>query len=139
MEKRILRKSEDNPSFSTRSIARTIGVLYDKLETQLRALETLGVTSEKYKAMMYPLVEATLPEALIKEWERTRSRVEDKIKPNILGNLLEFLLSEVEDDERLQLARSGFAKDQELQIIKPKDKIPTTACIVKKKQAMHVL
>ncbi|XP_055944574.1 uncharacterized protein LOC129975535 [Argiope bruennichi] len=80
--------------------------------------------------MLYPLVESALPEDLIKEWERTRSRVENKVKPNILGNLLEFLRSEVESDERLQLARSGFAKDQEFQRIKPKDKIPTAACIV---------
>ncbi|XP_055936622.1 uncharacterized protein LOC129966232 [Argiope bruennichi] len=79
--------------------------------------------------MLYPLVESALPEDLIKEWERTRSRVENKVKPNILGNLLEFLRSEVESDERLQLARSGFAKDQEFQRIKPKDKIPTAACI----------
>ncbi|KAF8785659.1 hypothetical protein HNY73_011174 [Argiope bruennichi] len=94
----------------------------------LRALETLRVTPEKYEAMLYPLVESALPEDLIKEWELTRSRVENKVKPNILGNLLEFLRSEVESDETLQLARSGFAKDQEFQRIIPKD--PTAACIV---------
>lgn len=32
--------------------------LYDKLESQLRALESLGVTSDKYAAMLYPMVES---------------------------------------------------------------------------------
>ncbi|KAF8773572.1 hypothetical protein HNY73_016223 [Argiope bruennichi] len=73
---------------------------------------------------------SALPENSIKEWERTGSSVENKNKPNILRDLLEFLRSEVESDKRLQLVRSGFDKDQEFQRIKPKDKIPTTACIV---------
>ncbi|XP_055928137.1 uncharacterized protein LOC129959343 [Argiope bruennichi] len=81
--------------------------------------------------MLYPLVESSLPEEIIKEWERTRSRVENKVKPNILGNLLEFLRAEVKNDERLQLARSGFAKDQVFRRIKPKDKTPTAACIIR--------
>ncbi|CAG7832496.1 unnamed protein product [Allacma fusca] len=40
----------------------SISSLYDKLETQLRALESLGVTQDKYAAMLYPLVESCLPE-----------------------------------------------------------------------------
>ncbi|GBL93828.1 hypothetical protein AVEN_153599-1 [Araneus ventricosus] len=88
------------------------------------------MTSEKYEAMLYFLVESTLPEDRIKGWERTRSTVENKNKANIFGNLLEFLRSEVESDERLQLARSCFAKDQEFQMFKLTDKIPTEACIV---------
>jgi len=31
--------------------------IYDKLETQLRALETLGVTTDMCAAMLFPLVE----------------------------------------------------------------------------------
>jgi len=31
--------------------------LYDRIETQLRALETLGVATDKYAAMLFPLVE----------------------------------------------------------------------------------
>ncbi|GBM40654.1 hypothetical protein AVEN_111282-1 [Araneus ventricosus] len=80
--------------------------------------------------MLYPLVESAQPEDLIKEWERLRSWVENKDKANILGNLLEFLRSKVESDERSQLVGSGFAKDQEFQRFKLKDKIPTAACIV---------
>lgn len=33
-----------------------LSTLYDQLETQLRALESLGVTTDKYAAMLYPLV-----------------------------------------------------------------------------------
>ncbi|GBM15947.1 hypothetical protein AVEN_270615-1 [Araneus ventricosus] len=80
--------------------------------------------------MLYLLLESVLPEDLIKEWKRMRSRVENKDKRNILGNLLEFLQSEVGNDERLQFAWSGFAKDQEFKRIKLKDKIPTATCIV---------
>lgn len=35
--------------------------LNDKLEIRLRALETLGVTTEKYAAMLYPIVESCMP------------------------------------------------------------------------------
>ncbi|GBM98182.1 hypothetical protein AVEN_135157-1 [Araneus ventricosus] len=80
--------------------------------------------------MLYLLVELALPEVLIKEWERTRSRVENKDRTKILGNLLEFLRSEVESEERLQFARSGSAKDQEFLRFKLKDEIATAACIV---------
>lgn len=44
----------------------TISSLYDKLETQLHGLESLGVTSDKYAAMLYPLVESALPEEILK-------------------------------------------------------------------------
>ncbi|KAF6216493.1 hypothetical protein GE061_000835 [Apolygus lucorum] len=33
--------------------------LFDRLSTQLRALESLGVTKEKYAAMLFPMVEST--------------------------------------------------------------------------------
>ncbi|XP_035205737.1 uncharacterized protein LOC118180775 [Stegodyphus dumicola] len=36
--------------------------LYDNLEQQIQALETLGVTTDKSAALLYPLVESCLPE-----------------------------------------------------------------------------
>lgn len=45
-----------------------ISSLYDKLETQLRALDSLGVTREKFSAILYPLVESSLPEELLRVW-----------------------------------------------------------------------
>ncbi|GFT56539.1 uncharacterized protein TNCV_3508831 [Trichonephila clavipes] len=44
--------------------------LYDKIESQLRALESLGVTKEKYAAMLFPLVESCLPAEILRAWER---------------------------------------------------------------------
>ncbi|GIY52759.1 hypothetical protein CEXT_6381 [Caerostris extrusa] len=40
--------------------------LYDRIETQLRALESLGVTTEKYAAMLFPLVESCLSEEVLR-------------------------------------------------------------------------
>ena len=36
--------------------------LYDKLESNFRALESIGMTSDKYTAMLFPLVESCIPE-----------------------------------------------------------------------------
>ncbi|GFV56471.1 histone H3.3 [Trichonephila clavipes] len=44
--------------------------LYDKIEAQLRALESSGVTKEKYAAMLFPLVESCLPAEILRAWER---------------------------------------------------------------------
>ena len=43
-----------------------LAVLYDKLEAQLRALDTLGVTSDTCAAIFYPLVESCFPEELLR-------------------------------------------------------------------------
>lgn len=50
-----------------------ICVLYDKLETQLRALETLGVTSDKCSAMLFPLIESCFSPELLRAWQRSAS------------------------------------------------------------------
>ena len=44
--------------------------LYDLLESHLRALESIGITSEKYAAMLFPLVESCIPEELLRAWLR---------------------------------------------------------------------
>ncbi|UYV67608.1 hypothetical protein LAZ67_5001360 [Cordylochernes scorpioides] len=49
--------------------------LYDRLETQLRALETLGVARDKFAAMLYPLVESALPEDTLRTEVKGESRV----------------------------------------------------------------
>ncbi|XP_031334021.1 uncharacterized protein LOC116164034 [Photinus pyralis] len=69
--------------------------LYDKLETQLRALETLGVTTEKAANASI----ANLSDAIQRE----------EIKPaRRLANLMAFLKREVEGEERIALAAEGF-------------------------------
>jgi hypothetical protein len=42
----------------------TLSSLYDRIETQLRALDTLGVTTDKTAAMLFPLVESCLSESM---------------------------------------------------------------------------
>ncbi|XP_044757073.1 uncharacterized protein LOC123315444 [Coccinella septempunctata] len=109
----VLKQTMDNTSMS-------LSNLYDKLETQLRALESLGVTKEKYAAMLYPLVESSLPNDTLKAWERYRSsnEVNNISNPNEIGKsicgsdnlsfLLDFLRSEVESEKRINLAQSSF-------------------------------
>jgi hypothetical protein len=44
--------------------------LYDKLESYLRAVESIGMTTEKYAAMLFPMVESSIPEDILKVWLR---------------------------------------------------------------------
>lgn len=83
--------------------------LYDKLETQMRALETLGVTSDKCAAMLYPLVESSLPEEVLRAWQRTPAASSAKDSKSRLTQLMEFLGSEVENEERIRMAIAGFS------------------------------
>jgi len=46
----------------------TLSSLYDRIETQLRALEMLGVATDKYAAMLFPLVESYLSEEVLRAW-----------------------------------------------------------------------
>ncbi|GFW38105.1 uncharacterized protein TNCV_835441 [Trichonephila clavipes] len=55
--------------------------LYDKIEAQLRALESLGVTKEKYAAMLFPLVESCLPAEILRAWERYVGYSSDESDP----------------------------------------------------------
>ncbi|UYV60694.1 hypothetical protein LAZ67_1001945 [Cordylochernes scorpioides] len=70
--------------------------LYDRLETQLRALETLGVARDKFAAMLYPLVESALPEDTLR----------DK-----LTQLMTFLKTEVKGESRVNMAKAAFKID----------------------------
>jgi hypothetical protein len=44
--------------------------LYDKLESYLRALESIGMTTDKYATMLFPMVESCIPEELLRVWLR---------------------------------------------------------------------
>ncbi|KAJ8985568.1 hypothetical protein NQ317_011530 [Molorchus minor] len=85
-----------------------LSTLYDNIESQLRALETLGVTTEKCAAMLYPLVESCLPEEILRVWQRSRAYDPESTLKSRLDDLMEFLRKEVENEERIQLAVSGF-------------------------------
>ena len=87
--------------------------IYDKVECYIRALETLGVTTNKCAAMLYPLVESSLPEDVLRAWQRSGQREttdanETTVTADRLTKLLKFLQLEVENEERIEMAMSGF-------------------------------
>lgn len=82
--------------------------LYDKLESYLRALETLGVTTDKCASILYPMVESCFPAEFLKAWNRSNIVSTSSDAKERLDNLMQFLKCEVEGDERINLAVAGF-------------------------------
>lgn len=81
--------------------------LYDKLESYLRAIDSLGITTDKCAAMLFPLVESCMPEDLLRAWQRSSFQVGGEAKSR-LDSLMKFMLSEVEGEQRIGLAMSSF-------------------------------
>ena len=77
--------------------------VYDKVETQLRTLESLGVTTDMCAAMLFPLVESSLPEEILRVWQRKNTGGE--IAGDRLKNLIRFLEQEVQNEERILMAK----------------------------------
>ncbi|GBM13243.1 hypothetical protein AVEN_61738-1, partial [Araneus ventricosus] len=100
--------------------------LCDNLESKLRALEVLRVARDKYAAMLYPLIESSLPDDTLRAWQRFRAinrghRETENSEPNDkkesthrmdLDGLLSFLLDEIEGEERVSIATKCFTKYQ---------------------------
>ncbi|XP_050309972.1 uncharacterized protein LOC126745954 [Anthonomus grandis grandis] len=90
-----------------------LSLLYDKIETQLRALETLGITADKYAAMLFPLIESCFPPDLLRVWQRvpsmdiSGSNGESSLE-NRLQSLMLFLKNEVDNEQHISLAVEGF-------------------------------
>ncbi|XP_059057798.1 uncharacterized protein LOC131851325 [Achroia grisella] len=91
-----------------RGTATQIGVLYDKLKTQLHALDSLNVTTDKYASMLRPLVESALPIELIRIWKRTESCKTDQ--SNYFKNLLKFIKQKVESEERIKISDLDYSQ-----------------------------
>jgi len=87
--------------------------IYDKLETQLRALESLGVTTDMCAAMLYLLVESSLPEDLLRVWQRNTKAINSSTSKQRLDELMSFLQTEVMSEERIAMAISGFGLNNE--------------------------
>lgn len=88
--------------------------LHDSIQSQIRALSTLGVTMERCAPVLYPLVESCLPSDFLRNWQRHKSSTpsyavatHDSLKED-LANLLLFLKSEVEQEELVAMAAEGF-------------------------------
>ncbi|GBM09392.1 hypothetical protein AVEN_184095-1 [Araneus ventricosus] len=73
----------------------------------------LGVKSDKFALMLYPLVESCLPINLLRIWERHLSSITFKSdeKFSKLETLMKFLGKEIEVEEKINLAKSGFGLD----------------------------
>ncbi|XP_072398338.1 uncharacterized protein [Diabrotica undecimpunctata] len=99
---------------------RDLSLLYDNLETQLRALETLGIKSDNYATMLFPLVESCLPSELLRVWQRIPegpevagsqafiNTVGVSTIENRLNNLMHFFKKEVDNEQHISLAVEGF-------------------------------
>uniref|UniRef100_A0A1Y1MQW7 CCHC-type domain-containing protein n=1 Tax=Photinus pyralis TaxID=7054 RepID=A0A1Y1MQW7_PHOPY len=105
--------------------------LYDQLESHLRALESLKVTSDKYDAMLYPMVESCLPANILQAWQRSAEWKDADKTTNKLNKLMQFLRMEVEGEQRISLAQEGFgltsnSSNKVKNVIQKKvEKIPT--------------
>jgi hypothetical protein len=87
--------------------------LYHKLQSYLRALESIGMTTDKCAAMLFPMIESCIPEEILRVWLRNpvvatnvvpqNNAYSDKFK-----QLLSFFRSEVEEEERIFLANAWF-------------------------------
>ena len=90
--------------------------VYDKLESYIRALNSLGVTADKYAAMLYPLVESSLPEEVLRVWQRSGQHETTTVtdengerqEQDRMTKLLNFLQMGVENQERIDMALKGF-------------------------------
>ncbi|KAJ8968554.1 hypothetical protein NQ317_001752 [Molorchus minor] len=103
--------------------------LYDQIETQLRALDTLGITSDKYAAMLYPLIESCLPQELLRIWQRsTFSSSASSSPPSEIGST-----QSVENEQRISLACEGFGLAENYSNMKSKSNDEQS----KKKPAKH--
>lgn len=86
--------------------------LYDKLESYLRNIETLGVTSDKCACILYPMVESCMPEEMLRAWQRSSFRTGD-LPQDRLKNIIKFMLLEVDSEQRICLSLSGFVVKRE--------------------------
>ncbi|XP_071036497.1 uncharacterized protein [Parasteatoda tepidariorum] len=68
------------------------------------------MTSDKYAAMLFPLVESCIPEEILRVWLRSYSttKVQENTYCEKLKQLLLFLRNEGEGEQRISLVRTGF-------------------------------
>ncbi|GIY02703.1 hypothetical protein CDAR_447981 [Caerostris darwini] len=82
--------------------------LYNKLSTQLRALSSLGVTTDQCGIILYPLVESSLPIHILRSFERQRKNIESEQNISALDAIVSFLKNEVQSEEKIKLSRSDI-------------------------------
>ncbi|GFS82261.1 bel12-ag transposon polyprotein [Nephila pilipes] len=93
-------------SNATKKKQDSLSSLYNKLSTQLRALSSLGVTTDQCGVILYPLVESSLPTHILRSFERQRKNIDSGQSISTLGAKVSFLKSEVQSEEKIKLSRS---------------------------------
>jgi len=93
-----------------------VSTMFIKLKSHLRALESLKLAATDPSTWLFPLVESSLPVELLQAWQRSPLSKKDgtlevPIKNN-LDFLMEFIEAEVEGEQRIELARTGFQSMQ---------------------------
>jgi hypothetical protein len=111
--------------------------MYLKLESHLRSLSALNLAKADPATWLFPLVESSLPEDVLRAWQRSpKSKLNDKTSSNsCLDTLMDFVKSEVQNEQQILLARTGFQTENEdstKSVLKKtrrhvEDKIPTAA------------
>lgn len=59
-------------------------------------------------AMLYPLVESSLPEDLLRVWQRNTKAINSSTSKQRLDELMSFLQTLIMSEERIAMAISGF-------------------------------
>ncbi|GFX03161.1 uncharacterized protein TNCV_1700462 [Trichonephila clavipes] len=118
-----------------------LSTLYDELEGKLRSLESLGRTQEKYGDFLTPLVESCLPEDILMAWERKRNTETDAKGSRTLEHLMTFLRLEIQGEEMVQLAKSGFGtlirkRDSPTERVKPTELMTASALASSEKSSV---
>ena len=112
--------------------------MYLKLESHLRALNALNLTQADPATWLFPLVESSLPEDVLRAWQRSpMSKPDDATSgKNCLDVLMDFVKLEVQNEQQIILARTGFhseGDDTKRAMLKKvtkkpvEDKLPTAA------------
>ncbi len=87
--------------------------LYVKLSAKIRALGSLGVTTDSCASIIYPVVESCLPEEILRAWQRNSSSRQAVDGEDELNNLMEFLKKEVQSEDNIRLACGGLSTENE--------------------------
>ena len=95
----------------------SVSDVFDKISAHIRALETLGVATDNCAIMLYPLVESSLPEEILRTWQRSamnNATPADGVETtDRLTKLVKFLEAEVKNEERITMAVNGFTMQTE--------------------------
>jgi hypothetical protein len=116
-----------NVVFKCREQGKSLALMFDELEANIKAMETLGVTVEQHAVVLYPLIESSLPVEVIKVWQRSPlsgyNEGCDKKPDERLRGLLDFLRQEVKGEERLSYVTKGLTGQKSTGKNQMKDKV----------------